>query len=180
MEDTLLLMLCNRWACFLASRASDPGKIKLRRHMVGVEGSPLAAFSFDISHTCTGSVTAAPSRTPIPGCIPASPVPPPALGSVPAAPITAPVPGSVGGGDGGGRAPFPASAVLARYRWGTEWDLFLSLAAPDVLVVQHSDANRCHPSWDKQVPSMKPGSSPAHCVIATHDRGSPDSVESKR
>jgi hypothetical protein len=56
---------------------------------------------------------------------------------------------------GGGRAPFPASAVLARYRWGTEWDLFLSLAAPGVLVVQHSDANSCHLRWDKQVPSMK-------------------------
>ncbi len=58
-------------------------------------------------------------------------------------------------GDGGERAPFLASAVLARYRWGTEWDLFLSLAAPDVLVVQHSFSNSCHPKWDKQVPSMK-------------------------
>ncbi len=45
--------------------------------------------------------------------------------------------------------------MLARYGWGTEWDLFLSLAAPDVLVVQHSDANSYHPIWDKQVPSMK-------------------------
>jgi hypothetical protein len=33
-------------------------------------------------------------------------------------PVTSPL----GGGTGGGRAPFPASAVLAQYRWGTEWD----------------------------------------------------------
>ncbi len=59
------------------------------------------------------------------------------------------------GGDEGGRAPSLASAVFARCRWGREWDLFLSLAAPDMLVVQHSDAKSYHPSWDKQVPSMK-------------------------
>jgi hypothetical protein len=34
------------------------------------------------------------------------------------------------GGDGGGLAPLPASDVLARCRWGTDWDLFLCPGCP--------------------------------------------------
>ena len=103
-EETLLLMLCSRSACFAASRAREaPGKIKLREPKVDAQETPLAAVSHDVSHTCTGVLPAAPIIPPIPSLVSASlaastipgPVPTatvgsPATDSATASPITSP------------------------------------------------------------------------------------------
>jgi hypothetical protein len=82
------------------------------------------------------------------------------------------------GGDGGGHGPLLASGVLARCGWGRSGTCSYALVAPDVLAVQHSNANRYHPSGDKQVSSDE-ATQPTRCVIVSRDRGSPDRVDSE-
>jgi hypothetical protein len=91
--------------------------------------------------------------------------------SAPGHPPTPPV-----GGGRGGRGPLLASDVLARCGWERSGTCSYALVAQDVLAVQHSNANRYHPSGDKQV-SLDEATPPTCCVIVSRDRGSPDRVE---
>ena len=89
-------MLCNRWACFLASRVREAQcRIKLREPTDDVMETSLATVNFDISCTCIGSLSTSPTMTPITGFVSASPVASPAPGTAPASLITSPAPGSV-------------------------------------------------------------------------------------